>query len=150
MLIWAESFKCNASIHGRTATSIKTHNLKPIVRPSSPGNSSPKTVSRAPPRLLSDQYINIFLQEWATLFPILNRSAFLKTYQEFLAEPESPQWQNRKHDVAQLFLVFDIASSSAKVSSRQSYLKHCLLGASHHRNKTLYLMSTSGVERCTQ
>lgn len=125
MLIWAESFKCNASVHGRAAASIKTHNLKPIVRPSSPGHSSPKTVSRAPPRLLSDQYINMFLQEWATLFPILNRSTFLKTYQEFLAEPESPQWQNRKHDIAQLFLVFDLASTSAKVSLQQCRLEAC-------------------------
>ncbi|KKY21434.1 putative acetate regulatory dna binding protein [Phaeomoniella chlamydospora] len=88
------------------------------MRPSHVGTLSPKTVSRAPPRLLSDQYINVFFQEWSPLFPILDHASFLKTYQDFLADPESPQWQNRKHDIAQLYLVFDVASVSLRASTK--------------------------------
>ncbi|KAL9018370.1 MAG: hypothetical protein Q9185_004339 [Variospora sp. 1 TL-2023] len=79
--------------------------------------SSPKTapakseVTKAPPRLVSDQMINIFFQEWAPLFPVLHRPSFLNLYTEYITDPEHTA---SKHAVAQLNLVFGIAALSTE------------------------------------
>ncbi|KAL8966265.1 MAG: hypothetical protein Q9197_006081 [Variospora fuerteventurae] len=79
--------------------------------------SSPKTapakseVMKAPPRLVSDQMINIFFQEWAPLFPVLHRPSFLNLYTEYITDPEHTA---SKHAVAQLNLVFGIAALSTE------------------------------------
>ncbi|KAL0253074.1 DNA-binding transcription factor cat8 [Diplodia seriata] len=66
------------------------------------------TVSfKAPPRLVSDQLINIFFQEWAPLFPVLHRPAFLTLYDEFVNSSE-PLTDMKA--LAQLNLVFGIAA----------------------------------------
>ena len=73
-----------------------------------PGNSN----GRVPPRLLSDQLINIFFQEWAPLFPVLHRPTFLKLYADYVSQPEA---LNDGHSLAQLHLVFGIAALSSEV-----------------------------------
>ncbi|KAF2102666.1 hypothetical protein NA57DRAFT_31927 [Rhizodiscina lignyota] len=67
------------------------------------------TIWRAPPRLLSDQLINIFFQEWAPIFPVLHRPTFLHLYEDYTAAPESV---TDKKSLAQLHLVFGIAALS--------------------------------------
>ena len=62
--------------------------------------------------MASDQMINIFFQEWASLFPILHRPMALKLYSEFVADPDNYRDQ---HALAQLYLIFGIASVSTKV-----------------------------------
>lgn len=69
--------------------------------------------SNIPPRLLSDHYINIFFQEWAPLLPILHRPVILHVYEQYLAEPENEKWVGQRQAVAQLFLIFEIAATSA-------------------------------------
>lgn len=69
---------------------------------------------RAPPRLESDQMVNIFFQEWAPLFPILHRPTFLKVYADYVARPEGVEGPQ---SIAQLHLVFAIAAVSAEVMS---------------------------------
>ncbi|KAL8852493.1 MAG: hypothetical protein Q9221_002617 [Calogaya cf. arnoldii] len=64
---------------------------------------------RAPPRLLSDQLINVFFQEWAPLFPILHRPTFLNVYTQYVVDPEACKNQ---HSIAQLNLVFCISAQS--------------------------------------
>jgi hypothetical protein len=81
--------------------------------PSAVVSSSPMApTSIAPPRLVSDQTVNIFFQEWAPLFPVLHRPTFLKLYEDYTANPESIE---DKQSMAQLNLVFGIAALSAEV-----------------------------------
>lgn len=76
--------------------------------------SQPTMSTTAPPRLLSDQMVNIFFQEWAPLFPVLHRPTFLKVYAGYVARPEKVEDQQ---SIAQLHLVFSIAAVSAEVRS---------------------------------
>ncbi|KAH7026104.1 fungal-specific transcription factor domain-containing protein [Microdochium trichocladiopsis] len=62
------------------------------------------------PRLFSDKCVNIYFQEWAPLFPVLHKSTFLRTYEEFIVDGESIK---DNHKLAQLYLVFSIAALSA-------------------------------------
>ena len=69
---------------------------------------------RVPPRVVSDQLINVFFQEWAPLFPVLHRPTFLKVYADYSADPDALK---NPHSVAQLYLVFGTAALAAQVSN---------------------------------
>ncbi|KAK4122409.1 hypothetical protein N657DRAFT_657231 [Parathielavia appendiculata] len=69
----------------------------------------PSQTPRIPPRLFSDRCVNVYFQEWAPLFPILHKPTFLRVYEEFVADPEKIK---NNHKLAQLYLVFSIASLS--------------------------------------
>ncbi|KAH8724093.1 fungal-specific transcription factor domain-containing protein [Phaeosphaeriaceae sp. PMI808] len=75
-------------------------------------SSNPKRIVsfKAPPRLVSDQMINIFFQEWAPLFPILHRPTFLSLYEQYVTSPETI---DDKKPITQLNLVFGIAALSS-------------------------------------
>ena len=45
---------------------------------------------KRPPRLITDQLVNIFVQEWLQLFPILDRSQFLQLYASYMADEKKP------------------------------------------------------------
>lgn len=68
----------------------------------------------APPRLLSDQLINVFFQEWAPLFPILHRPTFLSQYEQYVSNTNNI---TDRRVLTQLNLVFGIAALSQTVSS---------------------------------
>ncbi len=70
---------------------------------------------KVPPRLVSDQMVNIFFQEWAPLFPVLHRPTFLSLYEQYVASPEAVI---NKKSIAKLNLVFGIAALSCEVSIR--------------------------------
>lgn len=76
-----------------------------------PSTSSPKSHQQpvSPPRMVSDQLINVFFQEWAPLLPVLHRPTFLRIYEGFISKPilKDP----RLH--AQMYLVFGIAALSS-------------------------------------
>lgn len=74
--------------------------------------SQPTPSQKVPPRLVSDQIVNIFFQEWAPLFPVLHRPTFLKAYAGYVACPEGVEDQQ---SIAQLYLVFAIGAVSAEV-----------------------------------
>jgi len=71
--------------------------------------SQPCDASVAPPRLLSDQLINVFFQEWAPLFPILHRPTFLSQYEEYVSNTSNI---TDRRVLTQLNLVFGIAALS--------------------------------------
>lgn len=72
---------------------------------------SPKRLDfKAPPRLVSDQMVNIFFQEWAPLFPVIHRPTFLSLYEQYVASPDT---MADKKSIAQLNLVFGIAALSS-------------------------------------
>lgn len=70
--------------------------------------------TKTPPRLVSDQLINIFFQEWAPLYPVVHRPTILKAYEEYLADEES--LRSNRPVMAQLNLIFGIAALSSTVS----------------------------------
>jgi hypothetical protein len=76
----------------------------------------------APPRLVSDQMVNIFFQEWAPLFPVLHRPTFLALYEQYVAGPDT---MVDKKSIAKLNLVFGIAALSSDVGTR--FLSQCRL-----------------------
>lgn len=72
----------------------------------------PRDVAVAPPRLLSDQLVNIFFQEWAPLFPILHRPTFLSQYEQYVSNTSNI---TDRRVLTQLNLVFGIAALSQTV-----------------------------------
>ncbi|KAL8995883.1 MAG: hypothetical protein Q9188_006702 [Gyalolechia gomerana] len=111
-----DTFKTKVQESGKPCSSFETNVFFAACKSptSSPKASPPKVaVTKTPPRLVSDQMINIFFQEWAPLFPILHRPTFLKLYTEYVANPEHMEDQ---HALAQLNLVFGIAALSAEAS----------------------------------
>ncbi|KAI7055248.1 hypothetical protein KC327_g17791, partial [Hortaea werneckii] len=104
---------------GRSTSEINTEAL--LASSLRSGSESPPTpespvVYKAPPRLVSDQLVNIFFQEWAPLFPVLHRPAFLALYEKYVADSDAV---SDKTAIAQLNLVFGIAalSNGARSSS---------------------------------
>ncbi|EPS25265.1 hypothetical protein PDE_00198 [Penicillium oxalicum 114-2] len=70
-----------------------------------------------PPRLVSDQLINIFFQEWAPMYPVVHRPTILKAYGEYLNELDS--FQRNVQLMAQLNLIFGIAALSSQSRTHQ-------------------------------
>ena len=118
-----DAFKKKLQENGRPSTSIEAERLlQPNSKPSA-GHVKPHCVEwRAPPRMVSDQLINIFFQEWAPLFPVLHRPSFLALYGEYVSCPEAME---DKKSLAQLHLVFGIAALSSDVSNTESRYSLC-------------------------
>ncbi|KAK6602621.1 transcriptional activator protein acu-15 [Botrytis cinerea] len=72
--------------------------------------------SVAPPRLFSDQCVNVFFQEWAPLFPVIHKHTFLPLYDEYSSNPNQVKDQ---HKLAQLHLVFGIAGLSTDCPDKE-------------------------------
>jgi len=109
-----DAFKSKLRDDGAPSAEIRPDLLSSRSRSSSTDTIAPSNASKIPPRLLSDQFINIYFQEWAPLLPILHRPTLLKFYEDFLADPDS--FQSNKQAIAQLYLVFEIAALSSVVS----------------------------------
>ncbi|KAJ4376278.1 DNA-binding transcription factor cat8 [Neocucurbitaria cava] len=106
-----EAFKQKAQETGRLSTDINSDAFFGAGAKMNPPNAPKRIVSyKAPPRLVSDQMINIFFQEWAPLFPVLHRPTFLSLYERYVASPEA---MNDKKSIAKLNLVFGIAALSS-------------------------------------
>lgn len=107
-----EAFKHKVQESGRSTADISTERLlatrseKTDESPSTPASS---VVWRAPSRMVSDQLVNIFFQEWAPLFPILHRPTFLTLYERYTTDSDAV---TDKVEIAQLNLVFGVAAMS--------------------------------------
>lgn len=75
---------------------------------------------KTPPRIVSDQLINIFFQEWAPLYPVVHRPTILKAYEQYLGI--SGPLPNDSHVMTQLNLIFGVAALSSTVSFSDSAL----------------------------
>lgn len=115
-----DAFSRRVSESGDPCPVIDAQLFNTQVKPRAASSVTAKCASTFPPRLLSDQYINIFFQEWAPLLPILHRPTILKFYEQYLADPEAGEWHDKKQAVAQLYLVFDIAALSSISHIKQS------------------------------
>lgn len=109
---FVDAFKRKAKESGRDSAAIDTEKLLggvPKKQPEAPLTPESPPVWKAPPRLVSDQLINIFFQEWAPLYPALHRPTFLTLYERYVADSDSI---TDKAEIAQLNLVFGIAALS--------------------------------------
>ncbi|KAJ4364937.1 DNA-binding transcription factor cat8 [Ascochyta clinopodiicola] len=108
---FVESFKQKAQETGRLSSDVSSNAFFGTGASTSFTASSKRTVSfRVPPRLVSDQMINIFFQEWAPLFPVLHRPTFLALYEQYVSAPEEI---HDKKSIAKLNLCFGIAALSS-------------------------------------
>ncbi|KAF2774310.1 hypothetical protein EJ03DRAFT_303824 [Teratosphaeria nubilosa] len=110
-----EAFKHKLQESGRSTTDIDTELLlgtnyqAAADLPLTPPEPASPVVWKAPPRLVSDQLVNIFFQEWAPLCPVLHRPTFLGLYEKYVADSDAV---TDKTAIAQLNLVFGISSLS--------------------------------------
>ncbi|KAK5124622.1 hypothetical protein LTR85_001335 [Meristemomyces frigidus] len=112
-----EAFKHKVQESGRSTSDINTDLLlASSIRKTcdSPSTPAPPVIWKAPPRLLSDQLINIYFQEWAPLFPVLHRPTFLALYEKYVADADAV---TDKTAIAQLNLVFGISALSTGMRS---------------------------------
>ncbi|KAE8373268.1 fungal-specific transcription factor domain-containing protein [Aspergillus bertholletiae] len=100
---------------GRLPPNISTKALTTSPAPIS--TSRTDQVVKTAPRLVSDQLINIFFQEWAPLYPVVHRPTILKAYEQYLSSTETSH--GSKHDMAQLNLIFGIAALASTTRTNQ-------------------------------
>lgn len=114
-LIVEDTFKAKVQESGKQCSDFKTAVFfAPKGKDTlSPKRSSSSSISR-PPRLVSDLMINIYFQEWAPLFPVMDRPTVLASYSAYVA---NPQGVKDRHAIAQLNLIFGIAALSAEVGT---------------------------------
>lgn len=107
-----EAFKQRAQETGRSPSGLNSGVFFGTGSKAQPSRSSTARIVswKAPPRLVSDQMINIFFQEWAPLFPILHRPTFLSLYEQYVSSPDA---MVDKKSIAKLNLVFGIAALSS-------------------------------------
>lgn len=117
-LILADTFKAKFQESGRPCSEFKTEACFAIRKKDSPSTkrSSTSIAPRIPSRMVSDQMINIFFQEWAPLFPVVHRPTVLKAYADYVNEPEGVK---DNHSLAQLNLIFGIAALSSEVRTTE-------------------------------
>ncbi|KAL7276243.1 DNA-binding transcription factor cat8 [Rhizina undulata] len=72
-------------------------------------NPQPWSAINIPPRLLSDQLLVSYFQEYHPLFPVLHRPTFLASYERLVSADGPAVNELPNHAIAQLFLVFAIA-----------------------------------------
>lgn len=117
-LIDPDTFTSKLEELGKSSSTYSTQALT-AVPPMIAGPRHDQPV-KTPPRLVSDQLINIFFQEWAPLYPVVHRPTILKAYDHYLTNQES--FMTNKHAVAQLNLIFGIAALSSTVRFRSPLL----------------------------
>lgn len=106
----ADAFTGKLMDQGKFSPDVSTRSLTQSTQPIS-YNRGDQTI-QTPPRIVSDQLINIYFQEWAPLYPVVHRPTVLKAYEQYLAD----SLQGSPHDLAQLNLIFGIAALVSTVS----------------------------------
>jgi hypothetical protein len=114
-LTCADVFTNKLVSEGKSATTIPTGALTSLATSVILG--APNQAVKTPPRLVSDQLINIFFQEWAPLYPVVHRPTILKAYEQYLNNTET--LQRNPHVMAQLNLIFGIAALSSTSRTNQ-------------------------------
>lgn len=112
-----EAYKRKVQEDGKSTTDIDTDRLLATQKADdSPPTPTSTVVFKTPSRMVSDQLVNIFFQEWAPMFPILHRPTFLKLYERYTADSDAVC---DKAEIAQLNLVFGIAAISGGARSSE-------------------------------
>ncbi|KKZ62770.1 hypothetical protein EMCG_02880 [[Emmonsia] crescens] len=108
-----DAFASKLEMSGRAISGFSTDAL--LAPPSLPIWRHHDAAPKSPPRLVSDQLINIFFQEWAPLYPVIHRPTILKIYGQYTNDPAA--FEDDKYCLAQLNLIFGISaiSSTARI-----------------------------------
>ncbi|EEQ91749.1 hypothetical protein RJZ56_003961 [Blastomyces dermatitidis] len=108
-----DAFAKKMEMSGRSASGFSADVL--LGPPSIPIWRHQDVNPKSPPRLVSDQLINIFFQEWAPLYPVIHRPTLLKVYSQYTNDPG--EFEDDKYYIVQLNLIFGISaiSSTARI-----------------------------------
>lgn len=121
---------------GRTANSLDAFTSKLVGQGKLPSDVSTQALTKSPqpvfdsradqpiqtpPRIVSDQLINIYFQEWAPLYPVVHRPTALKAYEQYLNNAES--LHASPCDLTQLNLIFGIAALASIVRTVPAFLE---------------------------
>ncbi|KAF7597555.1 hypothetical protein BBP40_000033 [Aspergillus hancockii] len=112
---YSDVFKDRLMDQGRLPPNVSTKAL--TASPPAISTSRTDQVIKTAPRLVSDQLINIFFQEWAPLYPVVHRPTILKAYEQYLSNTET--LQGSKHNMTQLNLIFGIAALASVTRTNQ-------------------------------
>lgn len=96
----------------KLSSQLSTRTLTALPPPLSHIQANPE--AKTPPRIVSDQLINIFFQEWAPMYPVVHRPTILKAYEQYLGM--SGTLPENSHIMTQLNLIFGVAALSSTVS----------------------------------
>ncbi|KAL1960453.1 hypothetical protein VTO42DRAFT_7752 [Malbranchea cinnamomea] len=104
-----DAFSHKLETSGKSSSTISIEKLlsPPSLSAWERQDAAPKT----PPRLVSDQLLNIYLQEWAPFYPVVHRPTILKLYDQYTTNPDSIERDN--YASAHLNLIFGIAAVSS-------------------------------------
>lgn len=114
-----EAYKRKVQEGGKSTADINTDRLlatRTEKTEDSPPTPTSTVIFKTPSRMVSDQLVNIFFQEWAPMFPILHRPTFLTLYERYTADSDDVC---DKAEIAQLNLVFGIAAISGGARSSE-------------------------------
>ncbi|KAI9845139.1 MAG: hypothetical protein M1837_005024 [Sclerophora amabilis] len=118
-----DAFKTKAQEKGKSCVNLHSKSFFNHARRINPAPApAPEILSSnatAPPRLVSDQLVNVFFQEWAPLFPILHQPTFLSSYQKYVTTPQDIR---DGHFLVQLYIVFGIAAISSGARSQEEVM----------------------------
>ncbi|GES59269.1 C6 transcription factor FacB/Cat8 [Aspergillus terreus] len=112
---FSDTFTNKLMEQGRLPSDLSTQALTACPRPI-PHSRVDQAIKTAP-RLVTDQLINIFFQEWAPLYPVVHRPTILKAYEQYVTSAES--LQGSKLDMTQLNLIFGIAALASTSRTNQ-------------------------------
>lgn len=110
-----DAFKHRVQESGKSLLSLDTSAFLNAQYKSDDTSGDFSRIASIPPRMFSDRCVNVFFQEWAPLFPVLHKSAFLQLYEDYSMDPEA---MTDNHNLAQLHLVFGVAGSSSDSPDR--------------------------------
>ncbi|KAB5515135.1 fungal-specific transcription factor domain-containing protein [Coniochaeta sp. 2T2.1] len=86
--VFIEAFKRKIKENGKTCSDFDPDAFL-HVQGCYPLTAEPPSQSmKVPTRLFSDCCVNIYLKEWAPLFPVIHKPTFLMIYEEFVSDPE--------------------------------------------------------------
>jgi hypothetical protein len=106
-----DAFKRKIQETGKSCSTFNTEAFLNVQLGSTADDANqPSRMDCIPPRIFSDKCVQVFWQEWAPLFPVLNKSNFLRLYEEYILDPEK---MTDNHKLAQLHLVFCISALSS-------------------------------------
>ncbi|KAF9886309.1 hypothetical protein FE257_011568 [Aspergillus nanangensis] len=112
---FSDTFINKLKQQGRLPPNLSTQAL--TVSPPAISHSRLDQAIKTAPRLVTDQLINIFFQEWAPLYPVVHRPTILKAYEQYVSSTDS--LQGNKHNLTQLNLIFGIAALASTSRTNQ-------------------------------
>ncbi|TQB72982.1 hypothetical protein MPDQ_006319 [Monascus purpureus] len=112
---FADSLTRRLAGEAKLSSQLSTRTLTALPPPLSHIQANPE--AKTPPRIVSDQLINIFFQEWAPMYPVVHRPTILKAYEQYLGM--SGTLPENSHIMTQLNLIFGVAALSSTSRTSQ-------------------------------